>query len=110
MSSSTTSNLLEEVVTAAEKLRARLGPHWPLILSVPTGVSVDLGVALALAGITVEVDRFCPPDRWYLRDGVKRKPNLSTPVELPPVRVRGFNRMMDRFAEILGPEKKDDGQ
>ena len=64
--------LLEEVVRAAEKLRAHLGAHWPLILSVPTGVSVDLGVALNLCGITVEVDRYIAPGAWYLRDGVKR--------------------------------------
>lgn len=69
---SATPGLLEEVVECAEKLRAHLGPHWPLTLSVPTGVSVELGVALKLCGITVEVDRYCPPDRWYLRDGVKR--------------------------------------
>jgi hypothetical protein len=82
MSAGTHGSMGQQIVDAAEKLRAHLGPHWPLILSVPTGVSVDLGVALALAGITVEVDRYCPPDHWYLRDGVKREPTMAAEADL----------------------------
>ena len=66
--------LLDEVVRTAAQLRQTigLGDRWPLILDVPTGVSVDLGVALAVRGITVVVNPSIKHGLWYLRDGVKR--------------------------------------